>query len=137
MKDARADGMRWLDQAGHDLDAARTLAAGDHCAQACFLCQQVAEKALKGFLYAAGADDVIGHSVAALCVEVAGLLPDIGARCRTWASLDQYYIPTRYPDALPGVVPSDVFTAEQSGAAIALAEEVLDAMRDHVGGLPR
>lgn len=39
--------------------------------------------------------------------------------------LDQYYIPTRYPNGLPGGVPAQVFTQKQASEAIGLAREVL------------
>ena len=38
---------------------------------ACFLCQQAAEKALEAVLYAHGAEQVLGHSVADLAEECA------------------------------------------------------------------
>ena len=42
-----AQGLRWLTQAGQDLEAARILAASGHCNLACFHAQQGAEKAAK------------------------------------------------------------------------------------------
>ncbi len=131
MSGTGADGARWIAQATDDLETARLLLANERHAVACFLAQQAAEKALKGLLYAAGADAVLGHSVAALCVEVAAVHPELTPRCPEWSSLDQHYIPTRYPDALPGGIPSDVYTAAQATAATDLAGELLAA----VGGL--
>jgi len=41
--------------------------------------------------------------------------------------LDQYYIPTRYPNGLPGGVPSRFYTdAEEAQEAMELARSVLD-----------
>jgi HEPN domain-containing protein len=57
------------------------LIANHRNAVACFLAQQAAEKALNGLLYAAGAEVVLGHSVAALCREVAVVDPDLAPRC--------------------------------------------------------
>lgn len=131
-RDLAREARRWVDQATDDLEAARLLCEHGRHAQACFLAQQTAEKALKAILYARGADVVMGHSVAALCDEVSGVEPEIADRCPEWASLDQYYIPTRYPDALPGGIPAAVFTGEQTTRALALAAEVLDAARRHV-----
>lgn len=119
------DSFRWVAQARRDLEAARLLTSHGLHAQSCFLAQQAAEKALKGILYAAGAEVVIGHSVARLCDEIAKLHPDQAERCAEWATLDQYYIPTRYPDALPAGIPSDVFTSRQAEEATSLADEVV------------
>ena len=124
-RDPREDAARWVRQAEDDIAAAAALAAAGHWAQACFLCQQAAVKALKGVLYAAGATTVLGHSVSALCKEVALLAPDVGGQCRKWAALDQFYIPTRYPDALPGGTPSDVYTEDQFARAVADARDVV------------
>lgn len=127
-RDTAAEGARWLAQATDDLETARLLLTNDRHAVACFHAQQAAEKALKGLLYAEGADGVFGHSVSALCGEVAAIHPELAPRCPEWASLDQYYIPTRYPDALPGGIPSDVYTAAQATAATDLAAEAIAAV---------
>lgn len=131
---ARASGEagRWVAQAADDLDGARLLAAHGRNALACFVAQQAAEKALKGLLYAAGAEVVLGHSVAALCHDVAAIHSELSSKCGEWATLDQHYIPTRYPDALPGGIPADVYTGAQASAAVGLAAEVLDAVSERL-----
>lgn len=120
---------RWLAQAADDLVTAELLVDHGRHPVACFLAQQCAEKALKGALYRGGADVVLGHSVAALCQEVAVTNPALAPRCGTWATLDQHYIPSRYPDALPGGTPADVYTEAQSRNAVDIAREVVDAVR--------
>lgn len=127
-RDLAAEAGRWLAQAEHDLGTARLLVDHDRAAVACFLAQQAAEKALKGLLYAGGADLVLGHSVGALCREVAQEHPELTDRCPSWSTLDQHYIPTRYPDALPGGTPAESYTAEQGSDACDLAAEVLGAV---------
>jgi len=51
---------RWLEQARRDLDDAEFAASGSRWNLACFLAQQAAEKALKAYLYACGAEAVWG-----------------------------------------------------------------------------
>jgi HEPN domain-containing protein len=41
--------------------------------------------------------------------------------------LDKYYIPTRYPNGLPGGIPSQAYTADDARQAIAAAVRVLEA----------
>ncbi|HID20684.1 MAG TPA: HEPN domain-containing protein [Methanophagales archaeon] len=65
---------------------------------ACFLAQQSAEKGLKAFLYARGEGLVFGHSVAELCRRAASLDRELGTIRKKAATLDKYYIPTRYPN---------------------------------------
>jgi HEPN domain-containing protein len=36
---------------------------------------------------------------------------------------DKYYIPTRYPEALPGIIPSEAFDKDDAERAISLAEK--------------
>jgi len=47
--------------------------------------------------------------------------------------LDQYYVPTRYPNALPGGVPHRAFTEAQAREALAGCERILDAVRAEIG----
>lgn len=117
---------RWLEQSQRDLDDARYAAAGDRFNLACFLSQQAAEKALKAHLYGQGAEAVWGHSVAELCNEAGGKDPDFRALARESAALDQYYIPTRYPNGLPGGIPADAYTRVDSDRALALSAAVIE-----------
>ena len=59
----REEGGRWLEQAFEDLKWAHHLTREGAFHLACFLAQQVAEKALKAFLYTQGEEIVLGHSV--------------------------------------------------------------------------
>src|SRR5438309_4902807 len=74
--DAGTEGQRWLAQAENDLAFAALASREGFFAQACFNSQQAAEKALKAFLYARGAEQAIGHSVADLAAECARLEPE-------------------------------------------------------------
>jgi HEPN domain-containing protein len=57
------EGQRWLSQAVEDLRWARHLTKEGGWHLACFLAQQVTERALKAFLYAHREEIVLGHSV--------------------------------------------------------------------------
>jgi HEPN domain-containing protein len=123
---ARDEGQRWLDQAREDLKWAEHLAEQGGYHIACFLAQQVAEKALKAFLYAQGEELVIGHSVARLCAAAQAVEPAFSEHCRSWAVLDGFYIPTRYPNGLPGGIPAEAYPQETARDAVALARQVVD-----------
>ncbi|MGB9797879.1 MAG: HEPN domain-containing protein, partial [bacterium] len=98
----RSKSERWLEQAIHDLEDARFNLSGGRYNVACFLAQQAAEKALKAFLLKKGADEVWGHSIADLCEDAKNFDPSFAKIEREITLLDKYYLPTRYPDALPG-----------------------------------
>ncbi|HEX6387352.1 MAG TPA: HEPN domain-containing protein [Anaerolineae bacterium] len=120
------EGRRWLAQAQEDLRWTRHLAEEGAYYLACFLAQQVAEKAIKAFLYAQGLEIVLGHSVERLCTAAAQYEPEFGERVRSWSILDGYYVPTRYPNGLPDGIPADVFTEKAANDAVQLAGEVVD-----------
>jgi HEPN domain-containing protein len=96
------------------------------------VCQQAAEKALKALRYLHGERVVIGHSVVALLDQLLADHPALRALREAAQQLDQYYIPTRYPNGLPDGVPSDVFTRAQAEAAIAAAQRMIDLARDAI-----
>jgi HEPN domain-containing protein len=127
------EGRRWLRQAAEDLRWARHLAEQGAYHLACFLAQQVAEKALKAFLYAQGEEIVLGHSVERLCAAAANFFPGFQEYARSWSILDGYYVPTRYPNSLPDGIPADVYTRRAAEEAVALAAEVVE----RVAGLLR
>lgn len=129
MRDApRAEGMRWLEQARADLRWTRHLAQEGAHYLVCFLAQGAAEKALKAALYACGRELVLGHSVRALSAQVAEAAPGLATQVDAWGLLDSYYIPTRYPNGLPGDIPARVYNAEAASTALSLTEGVVAAV---------
>jgi HEPN domain-containing protein len=120
-----SEGQRWLLQAQEDLKWARHLAEQGAWHIACFLSQQVAEKALKAFLYSRGEELVIGHSVVRLCLSAAEYHPDFSQKASSWNILDSFYIPTRYPNGLPDGIPADVYPKEVADNAVGLADEIV------------
>ena len=125
-RSAYEEGQRWLAQAAEDLRWTKYLAEGGGWHLACFLAQQVTEKALKAFLYAQGEEIVIGHSVARLCSAAASYHSEFADKARRWSLLDGYYIPTRYPNGLPDGIPAMVYTRDAAVGAVALAEEAVE-----------
>ncbi|MCK4733389.1 MAG: HEPN domain-containing protein [Methanophagales archaeon] len=115
-------------RAEQDIEDARYNLEGERYHIACFLSQQSAEKALKAFLYAEGEEMVWGHSVAELCKRVTSIDKDIEKIRRKVATLDKYYIPTRYPNGLPGGIPSEAFEKRDADRAIEIAEEVIQVI---------
>jgi HEPN domain-containing protein len=123
-----------LKQAHQDLHWSRHLAEQGAYHLACFLSQQVAEKALKAFLYAQGDELVIGHSVARPCAAAAVYEPQFAIHARSWSILDGYYIPTRYPNGLPDGIPAEVYTQQAAQSAVDLAAEAVDLVSSLLAG---
>jgi len=121
--------LRWLEQADADRRGAQLLFDGASYHLACFIAQQVAEKALKAFLYAQGEEYVIGRSVEALSRWAAEIDADFEELSRAVAPLDGYYIPTRYPNSLPDSIPARVYTRVVADEALRMADQVLHVVR--------
>ena len=124
-RDARQEGLRWLEQAEADRYGAQLLFDGASYHLACFVAQQIAEKALKAFIYTQGEELVIGHSVEALCRWAAEFDAAFEQLREELASLDGYYIPTRYPNGLPDSIPARVYTQASAEEALRLADQTL------------
>jgi HEPN domain-containing protein len=103
-------------------------------AQACFVSQQAAEKALKALHYLQGERLVVGHALVDLLNPLAPVHPALAPLREIAQQLDQYYIPTRYPNGLPGGVPAEVFTKRQANEATVGAREFLAVARRAVHG---
>ena len=129
MKRARDEAMRWLRQAENDLAFAELGAREGFHAQACFTSQQAAEKALKAVHYLSGARYVPGHSLVELLDTVEVSTGSFCGLVDSARQLDQYYIPTRYPNALPGGIPAEVYSSAQAEDAVTRARAFVDAAR--------
>ncbi|HIC91733.1 MAG TPA: HEPN domain-containing protein [Syntrophaceae bacterium] len=134
MKNRKEGAKRWLLQALQDLDDAKFNLSGKKNNIACFLAQQSAEKALKAFLIFKGAEEVWGHSVGELCKDAQNFDGELGKIQDISRSLDKYYIPTRYPNALPGGIPSEVFDEGDAQKAISMADKIINFIKTKTEG---
>jgi HEPN domain-containing protein len=134
MKSSQEEAKRWFLQALRDLADAKFNLLGERFNVACFLAQQSAEKAMKAYLFLKGADEVWGHSVGELCEDAKNFDEEFKEIETAAKSLDKYYIPTRYPNALPGGIPSESFDKTDAEKAISLAEKIINFIKSKTGG---
>ena len=125
MKNSEEEARRWLRQAANDLESARLLLREGYFAQTCFMAQQVSEKALKALAYHRGDRFVMGHSLVELVSLLKATYPSVGRFQEAAQLLDQYYVPTRYPNALPGSAPFEVYTGAQAEDAVNAAGDAV------------
>jgi HEPN domain-containing protein len=112
----------WRLKAEEDFSAASILAEhGGPAATICFLCQQVAEKYLKGYLLLRRQPPKRIHHLDVLDDSFQRLVDDA-------VFLKRYYIASRYPDDLPEDVRSEE-VAEAMKSASHLREFVLTQVR--------
>ena len=122
----RKEAQTWFKQAGADLEASKDSLEKGHFEWSCFQSQQSAEKALKACLYHLGYTSLHGHSVKLLlkqCVRNSKTFSSLEDAART---LDNYYIPTRYPNGLDeAVAPTDYYDEEDGKKCVGYATSIL------------
>ncbi len=129
------EGIRWLKTAHEDFETAQILMKNKKFAHACFHSQQAAEKAIKAVFYTIDCEPW-GHSI----VKLIDLLSDaskewlkkISCVRSTAIKLDRFYIPTRYPNGLPGIIPSEAFTKEDALEAISAAKKIINIITQNI-----
>ncbi|HAA84977.1 MAG TPA: DNA-binding protein [Kosmotogaceae bacterium] len=124
--------IRWLRQAKSDLEDPGYLFEGSRYHLACFISQQASEKALKAYLYAQGAGAVWGHSASELCADASRSDKGFLELKHLAALLDTFYIPTRYPDALPEGIPADMFAETDAEKAIKASTRIVGFVKDRI-----
>ncbi len=131
----RNEARRWLATAKDDLESARILEENRKYAHACFHAQQAAEKSLKAVWIQEDADPW-GHSVKKLIDDLATVNPEANhyfdQYARSGLVLDRYYIPTRYPNGLPDLTPSEAFDADVASNCVLLAEIIVSAAERYI-----
>lgn len=118
----------WINQAERDYDHARVSEEkGDH-EWACFAAHQAAEKAVKALHLHLG-QEVWGHVVARLLKELPDYVQVPQELTEEAMVLDNYYIPSRYPDSHPEGAPYEHYGSLQGKEAIAYAGEIIAFVR--------
>lgn len=123
---------QWLARAEDDLSFAQLGLREKYVSQVCFLSQQVVEKAFKAFLLAKGRSYPRLHKVielANLCVELEKNLDPLKNDLKL---LDEFYIPTRYPDAVPGGLPGGVPEFADAESALQTATKILELVKSRI-----
>jgi HEPN domain-containing protein len=127
-KNSLTEGRRWFQQGEYELSVAHNLSDNHFHAAACFFAHQAAEKFLKALLYAQGERRVMGHSISDLCDQCVAYFRDFAKLKDQVKQLDLYYIPTRYPNGLPGGIPAEMYGESDSAAALKMVAEVRTAV---------
>lgn len=123
---------QWLARAEEDFSFDQLGFREKYFSQACFLSQQVVEKSLKGFLLAKGRTYPRQHKVielAKLCTEIGGDLEPLKDDLKL---IDEFYIPTRYPDAVPGGLAEGLPGPGEAKSALETAATILQLIRSRL-----
>jgi len=118
----------WLAQAERDLlQAEESRDRGRH-EWTCFTAHQAAEKSVKGLHLRLG-QEAWGHVVAKLLAELPRSAKPPQDMIEKGRVLDNFYIPSRYPNAHPTGAPYEHYGPLQSEEALRYAREILAFVR--------
>ncbi len=121
----------WLTQAERNLEQAQASREDGRHEWACFAAQQAAELAAKA-LHLFYKQEAWGHVVARLLAELPVSAPgDLIEKAKV---LDNFYIPTRYPNGHSEGAPFHHYGTYQSEEAIGCAGEIIEYVRAVMAG---
>jgi len=124
------EAVRWIQQSEDDFKFVQwVLSENAYFDKGCFIAQQAGEKALKACLYALGQRSVIGHSLFELSNQLSKQDSRFSPLLDAAKQLDRFYIPTRYPNGLPGGSPFQVFDHQDLKAAVEALGQVMVVCR--------
>jgi len=127
----KEEGRNWIEFASEDLKIAELALHERVYNQACFHSQQCVEKALKGLIAFRGRIHPQTHKLADIfSILFEKTFDDLK---NDILLLDRFYIPTRYPDALPGNLPQGLPTEIDAQEALRVAKIVLERAKKAMG----
>jgi len=122
----------WLNEAKWDLDNAKILFKNKRYSTSMFHSQQAAEKAVKALLFSCNINGW-GHVIISLLKKYREIKNrEISLIEKEVIYLDKQYIPTRYPDALPGIEPHKAFDKEEAKISIKYTEKILNFVEEEI-----
>lgn len=120
----------WIEFAREDLRMAELALNERLYNQVCFHSEQCAEKVLKGIIIHEGRIHPQTHKLADLLNNLSeGLFQNMRDEI---ISLDRFYIPTRYPDVLPGILSDGLPTIKDAEEAIKIARQILKGAEEEL-----
>jgi HEPN domain-containing protein len=130
MKASNKEARRWFLQSVDDYQFVKwVLREGVFFDKGCFISQQAGEKALKACLYALGKRRIIGHSLYEMADEISKHDPRYKEISSEAKRLDRFYIPTRYPNGIPGGSPFEVYDKNDLARAYEDLDKVINLCR--------
>lgn len=121
----------WLNQAFRDLEQARDSCQAGRHEWACFAAHQAAEKAVKA-LHLHLRQEAWGHVLTMLLLELPEVISAGEDLVEKGRVLDNFYIPTRYPNSHPTGAPFEHYGPLQSKEAILYASEIVEFARSQM-----
>ena len=118
----------WLKQADRDFEQTMDSGHADRHEWACFAAQQAAEKAVKALHLHAG-QKACGPVIAQLLEELPETVDVPELLVEKGSVLDNFYVPSRYPNGHSTGAPFEHYSQLQSEVAIRHAREIIEFAR--------
>tara|TARA_B100000315_G_scaffold214536_1_gene213191 strand:- start:314 stop:1042 length:729 start_codon:yes stop_codon:yes gene_type:complete len=124
---------KWLDYAKDDIRSVQSLYKDDIFSHVCFHSQQCVEKCLKAFIRYHNKELPKTHALKDLVELCRELSPQLLNQYNIEIQkLDQYYVPTRYPDAALGSLPDGLPSKSDAGNAKQWANEIFAIISEKI-----
>lgn len=123
----------WLRQADRDFEQAMDSRHAERHEWACFAAQQAAEKAVKALHLHTG-QEAWGHVIAQLLEELPETIDVPELLVEKGSVLDNFYVPSRYPNGHSTGAPFEHYSQLQSEVAIQYAREIIEFARAQMAG---
>ena len=123
----------WLRQADRDFEQAMDSRHAERHEWACFAAQQAAEKAIKALHLHTG-QEAWGHVIAQLLEELPETIDVPELLVEKGSVLDNFYVPSRYPNGHSTGAPFEHYSQLQSEVAIQYAREIIEFARAQMAG---
>lgn len=136
MKNNLEEAKRWFKEAEYNIKEADDNLQLGHYALVCFLSEQTIQKILKAYLYFSGKRYITIHSITELIGECINYDTGFSSFKDNAKIINQYYIPTRYPNAQPlPAVPYEQYTKQQSKEALSIVRNIYQFVKEKMEGL--
>ena len=112
----------WFVLIKEDLKTAKVSLRENIFSSSCFHAQQVAEKSLKMLMAHQGREILKSHDLLFLLEKTIKLYPSLAKFKKDLQFLNQFYLPTRYPEVLPGNLPEGLPKREDATKAFKIAD---------------
>jgi len=123
---------KWLHKAHDDLSFAHLGLENQYYSQLCFLSQQCIEKCIKGYMVYQGMLYERTHNLIKLLHTVADLEEDLKSTLTEIRFIDEFYIPARYPDGIPGGLKDQAPTEKHAKLALDTAQRVYEIVSNKI-----
>ena len=123
---------KWIYFAEQDLNFAKSGLKDKFYSHVCFLSQQAVEKTCKAFLIYNNLNYPKTHKIVEIINSNKKLLNMLKKYIDEIKLLDAFYIPTRYPDGIPGSLSEGLPDKKDAESSLSIAEKIFNIIKKEV-----